>query len=445
MFCSRASAAAFAAALVFSGAAQAGDWTRFGYDAGRHGVGPSSTGITAANVGHLRLQRVVLDGTVDSSPIEVAGLVVVTTFYGKTIALDAVGGHVRWQFTPPGFASWAGSYRITNSTPVADPDRRFVYSEAPDGRVYKLALANGHVAWSVAITRNPAREKLSSALNLAGGLVLATTGGYIGDQPPYQGHVAAIDPATGRLAWVWNSLCSDRRGLLEPASCPESGAAIWARSGVVVGATGHLFVATGNGRYDGKTYWGDSVVELSAGGAFVRSFTPSNQADLNSQDIDLGSTAPALLPGGFVAQSGKDAALRLLDGGLHQRQSLSTPGGGGLFSAPAEWGTWLFVSDFGATAGYRLSGGRLRLAWRQRFGGTSPVVAGGLLYVYDPSGGALRVLRPQTGAVIATLPAGSGHWNSPIVLNGHIVLPEGDANGHDQRGVLDFWRLPRTK
>ena len=46
-----------------------GDWTRFGYDAARHDVGPSSTGITAANVAGLHRQQVALPGTVDASPI----------------------------------------------------------------------------------------------------------------------------------------------------------------------------------------------------------------------------------------------------------------------------------------------------------------------------------------------------------------------------------------
>src|SRR5438105_8554302 len=33
------------------------------------------------------------------------------------------------------------------------------------------------------------------------------------------------------LLHVWNSLCSDRPGLLNPASCPASGSAIWGRAG----------------------------------------------------------------------------------------------------------------------------------------------------------------------------------------------------------------------
>ena len=80
----------------------------------------------------------------------------------------------------------------------------------------------------------------------------------------------------------------------------------------------------------------------------------------------------------------------------------------------------MFVADGGGTAAWTLSGGRLRQVWRNGTGGTSPVVAGGLLYVYDP-GGSLRVYAPGTGRQLAALAAGPGHWNSPIVVAGRIA------------------------
>jgi len=49
---------------------------------------------------------------------------------------------------------------------------------------------------------------------------------------------------------------------------------------------------------------------------------------------------------------------------------------------------------------------------------------------------------PDTGKEIATLECGSGHWNSPIVVDGRIALPEGDSNRHSESGVLNIWRLP---
>ena len=101
----------------------------------------------------------------------------------------------------------------------------------------------------------------------------------------------------------------------------------------------------------------------------------------------------------------------------------------------------MFAGDNGGTAGYVFKNGHLRTAWHNGTGGTSPVVAGGLLWVYSPGGG-LNVYRPTTGALVARLDAGSGHWNSPIVVDGRVALPEGNANDHATTGVLDVWRLP---
>jgi hypothetical protein len=101
----------------------------------------------------------------------------------------------------------------------------------------------------------------------------------------------------------------------------------------------------------------------------------------------------------------------------------------------------LIAADGGATQAWSLRGGRLHSAWRVAHAGTSPVIAGGLLWVYDPGGG-LRVYQPENGILDGTLPAGSGHWNSPIVTDGRVALPEGDANSHSTSGVLDIWRLP---
>ena len=53
----------------------------------------------------------------------------------------------------------------------------------------------------------------------------------------------------------------------------------------------------------------------------------------------------------------------------------------------------------------------------------------------------MRVYQPSSGKLLTTLNAGSGHWNSPIVTDGRVALPEGDANDHATSGVLDIWRV----
>jgi PQQ-like domain len=441
------------------------DWTRFNVDEARSGVFAGTTAITAAALPTMQRQQVTLDGTVDASPIYLHGVSVggathdaffVTTSYGKTIAIDAGNGATLWEFTPPGYSQWAGTSRITNVTPVADPDRTAIYSASPDGHIQKLAVADGHSIWSTAITMLPTREKIASALNYSRGHVIAVTGGYIGDAPPYQGHVVLLDAASGQLLHVWNSLCSDRAGLIDPSSCRESDSAIWGRAGAVVdSATGNIFVATGNALWDGRTNWGDAVIELDANATrILANFTPSNTETLNATDEDVGSTSPVILDATHVLQGGKDGRIRVLDlqvvsgdtphrGG--ETQSISTPSGSALFTAPAIWhrtdAVWIFAADGGATTAWTYRAGGLTKAWSNSNAGTSPVVAGGFLFVYDPSG-ALRMYDPTTGESLGQLQCGSGHWNSPIVVDKRIALPEGSANSHRTTGVLNIWRLP---
>jgi hypothetical protein len=66
-------------------------------------------------------------------------------------------------------------------------------------------------------------------------------------------------------------------------------------------------------------------------------------------------------------------------------------------------------------------------------------MAGGLLYVYEPNAGGIYVYRPGSPRAIAKLPGESGHWNSPIVVDGHIVEPEGNANEHKLSGKIEIF------
>jgi hypothetical protein len=434
-------------------------WPRFGYAAARSNVYPGSTGITANNVADLERHEVHLSGTPDSSPIFIPpNSFVVNTAYGRTFAVDADTGEIQWAFVPDGIEGWEGSSQITQSSPVDDPETPYLYSYSPDGRVHKLEDATGREIrsdeWPALVTKDAGHEKSAPALNLANGLVLLATGGYLGDAPPYQGHVVAIDKGSGQLVNVFNTLCSDREGVLDPASCKESGSAIWGRGGVVVEpGSGNLLVSTGNADWNGSTNWGDSVLELSPdAGELLKSYTPENEEELDAGDVDLSSASPAFVPPHFVVQGGKDGLLKVLDlttlgvgekGG--EASVISAPGDTGVFTAPAVWRaggeTWVFVANSAGTAGYVFQDETLDKQWENSTAGTSPVLAGGLLYVYDPGEGGLNVYDPTSGDREGNLPAGAGHWNSPIVIDGRIALPEGSANDHGTEGILNIYSL----
>ena len=62
------------------------------------------------------------------------------------------------------------------------------------------------------------------------------------------------------------------------------------------------------------TDFGDSVIELTLPALKLRqAYTPTNQAQLNSSDTDLGSGSPALLGGHLAWIAGKDGIQRVLN------------------------------------------------------------------------------------------------------------------------------------
>jgi hypothetical protein len=456
-------------------AAELRDWPEFGLNPQRSDVSELADAITPGNVTHLRRVSVSLPGTVDSSPIYLHGVtvngavhdvIVVTTTYGRTIAIDADSGQLLWTFTPPGYSGWAGTAQITVASPLADPDRLFVYAASPNGLIHKLSLSDGREdptgVWPARVTLEPVHEKLGAALNIDGPDLVVATSGYFGDIPPYQGHVVLIERSSGRVSKVFNTLCANRRELQMPSTCSASDSAILSRGGAVVEPGGsRILIDTGNAPWNGTTNFGDSVLELTFPTLALRqSFTPTNQEELNTHDLDLGSSAPVLLGQNRVMVAGKDGVMRVLAlqrldghppsnarsrplGGEVQR--LALPGGGELFSAPAVWQrhghTTMFLADEHATAAYVLRGGHLYLAWRNDTPGTSPVMVGGLLFVYEPDRGGIYVYHPSSPHPIAMLPGEPGHWNSPIVVDGHVVEPTGNANAHQLTGTLEIFSV----
>jgi hypothetical protein len=120
-------------------------------------------------------------------------------------------------------------------------------------------------------------------------------------------------------------------------------------------------------------------------------------------------------------------------------QTVPVPGQTDMFSEPAIWkGRWVFLATGSGTAAWLLKGGRLHAVWSNATDGTSPVIAGNLLYV--AGNGAVNVYVPTSGRKVASLPTGDVHWQSPIVAAGRVAMTEGNANSHTTSGVLDIFR-----
>ena len=439
------------------------DWPMFDHDPWRSGSNAGDRVLTAANVAGLRERwRVRLGDVSDATPIIFGTMLFETGKNGTTNGIETATGRIVWRFATHG-------PNITTSTPAFDPSGKMLYVPGIDGSVHKLDWRTGRelhgVGFPARITMAPATEKIASALNIANGYLYAVTSGYLGDPTPYVGHVVAIRLRDGSKH-VFNVLCSGRHELMDPRSCREQRAGIWGRSGAVVdpdpSMAGRVYVATGNGDFSihrGGQDYGDSVIALSADLRRVLGFfTPHNFASLESTDMDLGSTSPALLPREarsatplMAVQGGKDGMLYLLDrahlGGLG-RMMQSIEVGDGIYSAPAVWSdprgrTWVYVGLSHSVHAYRVvtakRKSRLVNAWHTRVNGltsslegNSPVVDDGVVFV--ASNGELVALDGQSGRRLwsSAHPAvghslGRIHWESPVVVNGVVLCSDEDG------------------
>ena len=196
------------------------------------------------------------------------------------------------------------------------------------------------------------QENARASLLLSNGTVFIAWGSSC-DVRPYYGWVLAFDGRTLRRTGVFNTA----------PNAGESG--IWqSDTGIAADAEGNVYAVTGNGRFtaaNGGRDYGDSVLKLAlqSGGAMaVRDyFTPSNEARLNRDDADLGSSSPLLLPDQagahrhLMVAAGKAGVMYVIDrdrmgkfhaeSDSHALQAFKAVKGG-VYGAPAYWNGHLY-------------------------------------------------------------------------------------------------------
>lgn len=401
--------ALFAAMTVLVGC---GDWLQFGGDQTHANVAMGSS-ITPQNVGQLHQVWQVPTPTgewVNSQALEANGvatpsgtrsLLVMSGNQGGLFALDAGTGQTVWQVPRPSpntcfVPDSSGEQCILQGSPAIDTDSQLVYHYVPEtGQVHRYALGTGQEVpgggWPETVTLKPNLEKVSSSLTIAkfgpAKYLYVTTAGFDGDFGDYQGHVTTINLADGSQH-VFNALCSNQPVYLLVApnqpSCPESDAGIWSRSGVIPDTdTGKVYAATGNGTFDPTNHdWGDTVFALNpdgtgnANGDPIDSWTPSNYAQLQAADQDLGSAEPTLLPHmpgsrfqHLGLQAGKSGSLYFLNlddlsgqggpghvGGEVPWSPAPVPQGGGVYGQPIVWTdpqgrVWVLITNVAGMSG----------------------------------------------------------------------------------------------
>ena len=355
-------------------------------DPAHDGANQQEYALTPANVNNAsfgRLFSCAVDGAIYAQPLWVANLsiagvrhnvVFVATEHDSLYAfdadaspcqplwqvslIDAAHGAAAGEQTVPagatgflvgtGYGDIAPEVGITG-TPVIDPGAGILYVVAKSmdaggtsfyQRLHAIDLASGSeragapVSIAANYTRDnggafvfdPRQQGQRAGLTLSNGVIYIGFGSHE-DAPPWYGWV---------MGYTYSGSGFTQKAVLN-VSPNTSEAGIWMAGGAPsVDSGGHLYVITGNGQFDGAATsgptddYGDSFLQLAPGagqnGLGVSSFfTPTDQAQLNSNDLDFGSGGAALVlnltgtpaasaPQHLVVGGGKNGALYVLNG-----------------------------------------------------------------------------------------------------------------------------------
>jgi len=509
---------------IFSWRGMEGDTTRQGVNSKEYAL--NITDLSGSTFG--KLFTCPVDGYVYAEPLYVANLTIsgntrnvvfVATENGTLYAFDAdaVPCSILWQQTliPAGEiaipAANVGSNSVSpvlgiTGTPVIDPasNTLFVVAESENTntstyihRLHAISIITGGdtmpprvIAASVPGSGSGATGGMLSfgpSHNLQrAGLLLLNGNVYIAwgsndDKPIYHG-------------WVMAYAESNLQQMAAASFTPDGSASEGLEGGVwMTGAapaadsSGNIYLSVGNGTFDDTANavppvapnddFGDSALKLSSALAISDFFTPINQASLNENDVDVGSTAVVLLPDlagssptHLMYCAGKDGFIYLMNrdslgryqasnGGVVQYFKLSADtSGNGFRGSPAFFNNTLYgagdsdplmavsfnsaTRQFATTPSFRSNEIYLGL-------GATPSISAqgatnGIVWVID-DGGEIAVLRAYNAANLVKLYDSSFQgardtagpvvkFSVPTVANGKVYI--GTQTGLDVYGFL---------
>lgn len=173
-----------------------------------------------------------LSSEVLSAPVADLGIVVARTGDGRVFGLDASGGAQRWRLDRDiPVLTLRGT-----SAPVLNKGRVLVGLEA--GRLVALELDRGQPIWETVVTVPSGRTELERVVDIDGAPLVLDRTVYVAT---YQGEVAALGEASGRLLWQremssyngiaadWQRLfVADEEGVLWALDA-DSGVPLWSQ------------------------------------------------------------------------------------------------------------------------------------------------------------------------------------------------------------------------
>jgi quinohemoprotein ethanol dehydrogenase len=250
------------------------DWPVNGRDFGETHFSPLNQ-ITDKNIEKLGLAWYLdVDSPMgmSSEPIEIDGVIYVTTSLAAVYAVNAVTGKVLWKYDPheQRGLSTQNSYAVRVNRGVAVWQGK-VYVATGDCRLMAIDASSGKRLWASQIC-DPHQTGSTDAPHIAGGNVLI---GYNGSDDMVRGSLAAFNAQTGEKAWrFWTVPGNPAKGFeskaLEMAAKTWTGKKAfpeWWRFG-----GGDVWAAVTWDRTDNLVIFG------TAGAGFVEGTTPRDDA-----------------------------------------------------------------------------------------------------------------------------------------------------------------------
>jgi hypothetical protein len=478
----------------------------------RTGAYLNETVLTPKNVNPQQFGKLFtlkVDGDVYAQPLFLAGVDIpgkgrhdvlfVATEHDSVYAFDAYGN--------PSMPLWQASFLKDDATPVPEGDTECFFI-APEvgitstpvidtgtGTLFVLARTkNGHLLSSneyhqqlhaLAITNGV--EKFGGPVEIqasVSGKGDGSSGGQVAFDPLRENPRAALLLSHGTVYLSWASSCDvgpyhgwvmaydaqtlKQKGVINVSPDADDGG-IWASdTGIAADREGNVYAATGNGRFDasrGGRDYGDTLLKLNFNGgalAVTDYFTPFNADQLNSEDNDLGSGGPMLLPDQpgphphVAVIGGKGPLIYMVDrdrmghfqAGSNSHAVQTVPTHGGIYGSMAYWDHHLFVlsdgdvlrdydvsngvlkyhaastfslRDHAATPAVSANGAKDGIVWMVSSKGWNSPARTAVLHAVDASNIAHELYTSEQNS--ARDRAGLGlRFNIPTIVNGHVYI-----------------------
>lgn len=263
-----------------------------------HAIPTALAGLTAANVGRLRLKwAFAVPNAVDmrSQPALAGGAIYLGGGNGTLYALDRATGCLRWSFEA---SASIRSGVIVSPWQAGDRGARpLVYFGDSFGHAYALDAQTGEEVWHKRIDDHP-DAVLTGAPALHGDTLYVPVSSFEEGSaavPGYaccsfRGSILALDARTGEEKWrTW--LVDPPQRAADGRSATPSGIAVWSTP-LVDAERGQLYVTTGDNYTQPTTAMSDAVVALDLATGAVRWTTQVTDNDSWNVACFAGRDAP---------------------------------------------------------------------------------------------------------------------------------------------------------